>query len=146
MGLPPAAEAFGRFFRQAFRVDSRPGKGHGRYRADGGERTPRRAGPRDAAHADDEPGSFSRQLAPAGVNDAGTVAEEVIPVLLERLEKYGAASLCPGGRMMDADRAVLNALVLAKGRVWNVEKRPDEMRPQWESYQRRVERLCRGPE
>jgi hypothetical protein len=93
-----------------------------------------------------EPGSFSRQLTPrGGVHEVGTVDEEVIPVLLERLEKYGAARLCPGGRMMDADRAVLNALVVAKGRVWNVATRAHEMSPQWESYQRRVERLCRGP-
>jgi hypothetical protein len=92
-----------------------------------------------------EPGRFSRQLAPAGVNESGTVDEEVIPVLLERLEKYGAARLCPGGRMMDADRAVLNAVILKHGPVWSVEKRAHEMRPQWESYQRRVERLCPGP-
>ena len=92
-----------------------------------------------------EPGGFSRQLAPNGVGEVGVVDEEVIPVLLERLEKHGEARLCPGGRMMDADRAVLNALVLAKGRVWNVEKRAYEMRPQWDSYQLRVERLCRGP-
>lgn len=47
--------------------------------------------------------------------------------------------------MMDADRAVLNALVLAKGRVWDVAKHAFEMRPHWDSYQRRVERLCPGP-
>ena len=92
-----------------------------------------------------EPGGFSRQLAPRGVGEAGAVDEEVIPVLLERLEKHAQARLCPGGRMMDADRAVLNALVLAKGRVWNVEKRAYEMRTQWVGYPERVERLCRGP-
>jgi hypothetical protein len=93
-----------------------------------------------------EPGSFSRQLTPSGgVHEVGTVDEEVIPVLLERLEKYGAARLCPGGRMMDADRAVLKALVLAKGPVWNVATRANEMRPQWESYRQQVERLCPGP-
>ena len=91
-----------------------------------------------------EPGAFAKQLAPRGVNEVGPVDEEVLPVLLERLEKYAAARLCPGGRMMDADRAVLKALVLAKGRVWNVEKRADEMRPEWESYPRRVEQLCPG--
>jgi hypothetical protein len=63
-----------------------------------------------------EPGSFSRQLAPAGVNDVGAVDEEVFPLLLERLEKYGDARVCPGGRLIDADRAVLNELVLAKTR------------------------------
>lgn len=92
-----------------------------------------------------EPGGFSRQLAPKGVSEVGEVNEEVIPVLLERIEKSGEARLCPGGRMMDADRAVLNALVLAKGRVWNVATRAYEMRPQWDNYQRRVERLCPGP-
>lgn len=92
-----------------------------------------------------EPGGFSRQLAPKGVDEAGAVGEEVIPVLLEQLEKHGEARLCPGGRMMDADRAVLNALVLKKGRVWNVAKQAYEMRPDWDSYQARVERLCRGP-
>lgn len=66
-----------------------------------------------------KPGSFSRQLAPAGVTDAGAVDEEVFPLLLERLEKYGDARVCPGGRMMDADRAVLNELVLAKTRFFD---------------------------
>ncbi|MGH8619337.1 MAG: hypothetical protein ACREUW_16740 [Burkholderiales bacterium] len=93
-----------------------------------------------------EPGGFSRVLAPHGVREVGVVSEEVIPVLLERLEKYGEVRLCPGGRMMDADRAVLNALVLEKGRAWNVEKRDYEMRPDWDGYQQRVERLCRAPE
>lgn len=92
-----------------------------------------------------EPGGFSRQLTPNGVEEVGAADEEVIPVLLERLEKYGEVRLCPGGRMMDADRAVLNALVLAKGRVWNVSTRAYEMRPHWDSYQGRVERLCPGP-
>lgn len=92
-----------------------------------------------------EPGSFSRQLAPAGVNESGAVGEEEIPVLLVRLEKDGAARLCPGGRMMDADRAVLKAVILKHGPVWNVEKRAHEMRPEWESYRQRVERLCPGP-
>jgi hypothetical protein len=92
-----------------------------------------------------EPGGFSKQLAPSGLTEMGVVDEEVIPVLLERLEKYSDARLCPGGRMMDADRALLNALVLKKGLVWSVEKRADEMRPQWENYPQRVERLCRGP-
>lgn len=89
-----------------------------------------------------EPGSFARVLAPRGVNETGPVDEEVIPVLLERLEKDRAQRLCPGGRMTDADRAVLKALVLAKGRVWNVATRADELRPQWESYPQRVEQLC----
>ena len=92
-----------------------------------------------------EPGGFSRQLAPNGVGEVGVVQEEVIPVLLERLGTYGEARLCPGGRMMDADRSVLNVLVLEKGRAWNVEKHDYEMRPGWETYQRQVERLCPGP-
>lgn len=93
-----------------------------------------------------EPSGFSRQLAPRGVEEVETPSEEVIPVLLERLEKYGAVRLCPGGRMMDADRAVLQALILVKGRAWNTETRVYDMRPEWVAYQRRVERLCTGPE
>lgn len=90
-----------------------------------------------------EPGSFARVLvAPGGVNVTGPADEEVIPMLLERLEKDRAQRLCPGGRMMDADRAVLKALVQAKGRVWNAATRTDEMRPQWEGYPQRVERIC----
>ena len=92
-----------------------------------------------------EPGAFAKQLAPRGVNETGPVDEEVLPVLLERLEKNGAVRLCPGGRMMDADRAVLQALVLAKGRVWSVEKHDYEIRAQWDGYPRRVERLCPAP-
>jgi len=65
-----------------------------------------------------EPGRFSRQLAPAGLTEAGVVSEDLIPVLLERLEKYGEAHLCPGGRMVDADRALLHALVLDKLQVY----------------------------
>jgi hypothetical protein len=70
-----------------------------------------------------EPGDFSRQLAPHGLNERGVVNEEVIPLLLERLEEYGEARLCPGGRMMDADRAVLNQLVLAKVRDYDEAKK-----------------------
>jgi len=92
-----------------------------------------------------EPGHFSRQLAPAGVDEAGAVGEEEIPVLLERFEKDSERRMCPGGRMKDADRAVLNALILKRGRVWQVDKRDYEMRPDWADYPRRVERLCRGP-
>lgn len=66
-----------------------------------------------------EPGDFSRRLAPHGLNEQGVVSEEVIPLLLERLEEYGETRLCPGGRMMDADRAVLNQLVLAKLRDYD---------------------------
>ena len=72
-----------------------------------------------------EPGDFSRQLAPHGVTGGYTVSEEVFPVLLERLEKHGAARLCPGGRMMDADRAVLNELVLAKISLYGEAKQRD---------------------
>ena len=43
--------------------------------------------------------------------------------LLVRLEKDGGARLCPGGRMMDADRAVLKELVLAKVRVYDEAKK-----------------------
>lgn len=93
-----------------------------------------------------EPGGFARQLAPFGINEQGVVSEEEIPALLERLEKYGAPRLCPGGRMMEADRDVLNAVILKRGRAWNTEKRAYEMRPDWEGYRQRVERLCRGPE
>ena len=85
-----------------------------------------------------EPGGFSR-LDPVGVS------EEMIPVLLERLEKDGNARICPGGRMLDTDRAALTALVLDKGRVWSVEKQAYEMRAGWDSYPQRVERLCQGP-
>ena len=92
-----------------------------------------------------EPGGFPRQLAPRGTSESGVAGEEVIPALLERLEKYGEPRLCPAGRMMDVDRAVLNAVILKHGRVWNVEKRDHEMHPDWVSYQARVERLCRGP-
>lgn len=70
-----------------------------------------------------EPGSFSAQLAPTSEPVPRSVSEEEVPVLLERLEKYGEARFCPGGRMMEADRTALNALVLAKGRVWNVATR-----------------------
>jgi hypothetical protein len=66
-----------------------------------------------------EPGDFSGQLAPHGLNEQGVVNEELIPLLLERLEKYGEARLCPGGRMMDADRAVLTQLILAKVRDYD---------------------------
>jgi hypothetical protein len=47
----------------------------------------------------------------------------VIPLLLERLEEYGETRLCPGGQMMDADRAVLNQLVLAKVRDYDEAKK-----------------------
>ena len=90
-----------------------------------------------------EPGRFATQLAPNGVSDPGAVNEEVIPVLLERLEKHADARLCPGGRMMDDDRAVLRALVLEKGRVWSVPAQAYEMRQPWDGYPKRVEQLCR---
>lgn len=79
-----------------------------------------------------EPGGFSATLAPE------LVSEEAIPVLLVRLEKYGEARLCPGGRIMDVDRSALNALLLDKGQHY-------DMRPPWSDYQQRVERLCPGP-
>ena len=121
-----------------------------------------------------EPGDFARRLAPHGLNEQGVVSKEVIPLLLERLEEHGEARLCPGGRMMDADRALLNQLVLAKVRdydeakqreremseapmpyrlIWDATQalgnayggQPVEVRG-WSSYPQRVERLCRGPE
>ena len=79
-----------------------------------------------------EPGRFSAKLSPT------LVSEEAIPVLLDRLEKHGEARLCPGGRMMPRDRAALNGLLRARGSN-------QEMRPPWDDYQRRVERLCPGP-
>ena len=91
-----------------------------------------------------EPGRFARQLAPSGVRENNTVDEEVLAVLLERLEKYAPARLCPGGTMMEADRAVLRALVEAKGPVWSVDQRQHLIRPEWATHRERVERLCRG--
>ena len=85
-----------------------------------------------------EPGSFARQLAPHGVNEGVTVSEDVLPVLLERLEKDGAARLCPGGQMMDADRAVLSALVLAKVRLYDEAKQRD-IKAEAEAKQRDLE-------
>jgi len=78
-----------------------------------------------------EPAGFSATLDPT------VIYEEAVPVLLERLEKHGQARFCPDGRMPDADRDALNALLLGKG--------GNEMRPPWDGYQRRVEQLCRGP-
>lgn len=92
------------------------------------------------------PGGFASQLAPLGIDERGVVWEEVIPPLLERLEKHGAPRLCPGGRMMEADRAVLNAVILKRGRSWNSAARVHELRPDWEDYRQRVERLCRAPD
>ena len=85
-----------------------------------------------------EPGDFSRQLAPHGLNEQGVVSEEVIPLLLKRLEEYGEARLCPGGRMMDADRAVLNQLVLAKVRDYD-EAKKRELRAELDAKQRDLE-------
>jgi hypothetical protein len=93
-----------------------------------------------------EPGKLSKQLAPAGVDEVGAVGEEVVPALLERLEKDNDMRMCPGGRMMDADRAVLNELVLKRGRVWNVATRDYDMRAERADFPQRVERLCRGAE
>jgi hypothetical protein len=66
-----------------------------------------------------EPGNFSRQLAPRGLSEPGVVSEEVIPRLLVRLEQQGELRVCPGGHMMDADRALLNKIVLAKVRDYD---------------------------
>lgn len=70
-----------------------------------------------------EPGRFSRQLAPHGLNEQGVVSDEAIPLLLVRFEKNGGERLCPGGRMMDADRAVLKVLVLARVRFYDEAKK-----------------------
>ena len=91
-----------------------------------------------------EPGGFARQLAPRGLDDPGTAREEVLPALLERLERDGAR-LCPGGRMADADRAVLDALIVKTGTVWSVEAQAYEMRPEWRDYRGRLERTCVAP-
>ncbi|HEX9179729.1 MAG TPA: hypothetical protein VF859_04985 [Burkholderiales bacterium] len=85
-----------------------------------------------------EPGGFSRQLAPHGLKERGVVGEEVIPLLLERLEKYGEARLCPGGRMIEADRAVLSQLVLAKVRDYD-EARERERKAELEAKERERE-------
>ena len=87
-----------------------------------------------------EPGNFSRQLAPHGLNEQGVVNEEVIPLLLERLEEHAGARLCPGGRMMDADRAVLSQLVLAKVRTYD-EAKKRELGAELEAKKREREML-----
>ena len=87
-----------------------------------------------------EPGDFSRQLAPLGLNEQGVVNEKVIPLLVERLEKYGAARLCPDGRMMDADRALLNQLVLAKVRHYD-EAKKRELQGELDAKRRDAEML-----
>lgn len=90
-----------------------------------------------------EPGDFARQLAPHGLNEQGVVSEEVIPLLLDRLEAYGEVRLCPGGRMMDADRAVLNQLVLAKVRDYD-EAMKRELKAELEA-QRRDREMSEAP-
>jgi hypothetical protein len=87
-----------------------------------------------------EPGNFSRQLAPHGLNEQGVVNEEVIPLLLERLEEHVEARLCPGGRMMDADRAVLSQLVLAKVSIYD-EAKKRELQAELEAKEREREML-----
>jgi len=72
-----------------------------------------------------EPGEFSRQLAPYGLHEQRVVSAELIPPLLVRLEKDGGVRLCPGGRMMDADRAILRELVMAKVRDYEEAKKRD---------------------
>lgn len=87
-----------------------------------------------------EPGNFSRQLAPHGLNEQGVVNEEVIPLLLERLEEHAGAQTCPSGRMMDADRAVLSQLVLAKVRSYD-EAKKRELQAEIEAKKREREML-----
>lgn len=94
------------------------------------------------------PGSFSTTIRPR------QVSEDAIPALLDRFEKYGDGRICPDGRMADADRAALNALLLAKAR--GTDSNADyalllakgagstrDVRPPWDDFLRRVERLCR---
>ncbi len=78
-----------------------------------------------------EPGHFAGKL------DPRAVSEEGVPVLLERLAK-GGSRLCPGGRMQDADRAALNELLSGMAQTFS-------MRPPWDEYLRRGERVCSGP-
>jgi len=85
-----------------------------------------------------EPGAFSRQLAPLGLNEPGVISEELIPVLLERLEKYGPVRLCPDGRMLDADRLLLNQLILAKVRAYG-EAKERELRSEQEAKKLEIE-------
>lgn len=82
-----------------------------------------------------EPGDFARQLAPYGLHERGVVSEELIPLLLARLEAFGELRLCPGGRMMDADRALLNQLVLARVRDYD-EARERELKAELEEKKR----------
>jgi hypothetical protein len=85
-----------------------------------------------------EPGAFSKQLAPRGLNEPGVVSEELIPVLLARLEKYGPVRLCPAGRMLDADRILLNQLVLAKVRAYG-EAKERELKSEVEAKKLEIE-------
>ena len=81
-----------------------------------------------------EPGAFARQLAPNGLHEQGVISdiEEVIPRLLVRLEKDSSGRLCPGGQMMDADRAILREFVLEKVKIYG-EARAREARSEQEA-------------
>lgn len=73
-----------------------------------------------------EPGAFARQLAPHGLGESGVVGEELLPLLLDRLEQDRSARLCPDGRMDDADRALLRELVARKARAYDEARARDE--------------------
>ena len=91
-----------------------------------------------------EPGRFARYLPPEEDGAAGRVPEQSIPLLLERLEKPGAARLCPGGRMLEEDRAALHAMVRKRGRAWSTDTRTEELRADWRDFPARIDRLCGG--
>lgn len=73
-----------------------------------------------------EPGNFSTRLAPRGLHEPGVVSEEVIPLLLDRLERHGEPRLCPGGDMMDNDRALLAELVMDRVRAYDEARAREE--------------------
>ena len=81
-----------------------------------------------------EPGAFARQLAPNGLHEEGVIGDvdEVIPRLLVRLEQDTSGRLCPGGQMIDADRAILREFVLEKVKIYG-EARAREARSEEEA-------------
>ena len=85
-----------------------------------------------------EPGRFARQLAPNGLNEPGIADDEVIPLLLARLETHAGSRLCPDGRMMEADRALLDELVLARVRSQD-EARKRELQAELDAKNREAE-------
>lgn len=87
-----------------------------------------------------EPGRFAKQLAPNGPNEQGVADDEVIPLLLERLEAHAGSRLCPDGRMMEADRALLGELVLARVHSQD-EARKRELQAELDAKKREAELL-----